>query len=129
MGSACRRFYFAILFLAIAFPFSYSAKADEENARLITFNLNFEGASLGSIEKLADATFRCHVEGQHDERGRNRQANWYFFRMDNVKGRDIVLTLTDFVGEYNDKPGACPMGPDIVPVYSDDGVEWKHLER
>jgi hypothetical protein len=95
----------------------------------ITFNQNFEGASLGSIEKLADATFRCHVEGQHDERGRNRQANWYFFRMDNVKGRDIVLTLTDFVGEYNDKPGACPMGPDIVPVYSDDGAEWKHFDR
>jgi hypothetical protein len=95
----------------------------------ITFNLNFEGASLGSIEKLADGTFRCHVEGQHDERGRNRQASWYFFRMDNVKGREIVLTLTDFVGEYNDKPGTCPMGPDIVPVYSDDGTEWKHFER
>jgi len=70
------------------------SKAWSVNARSITFNFNFEGASLGSIEKLSDTTFRCHVEGQHDERGHNRQASWFFFRMDHVKGREIVLTLT-----------------------------------
>jgi hypothetical protein len=127
------RSWIIVVVVAIAFAFTLAAQAGEPASSPapspITFNQNFEGASLGSIEKLADATFRCHVEGQHDERGRNRQASWYFFRMDNVKGRDVILTLTDFVGEYNDKPGACPMGPDIVPVYSDDGVEWKHFER
>ena len=76
-------------------------------AQSITFNTNFEDASLGRIEKLDEQTFRCHVAGQSDERGRNRQANWYYFRMDHVKGRDLAITLTDFVGEYNDKPGAC----------------------
>ncbi|MBI4326410.1 MAG: hypothetical protein HY674_14270 [Chloroflexi bacterium] len=98
-----------------------------QDARPIVFNTSFEGGSLGKIESLGEGAFRCFVEGQHDERGRNRQANWYFFRMDNVKGRDIALTLTDFIGEYNDKPGACPMSPDIVPVFSNDGEEWQHF--
>jgi hypothetical protein len=93
----------------------------------ITFNLNFEGASLGRIERVGDTTFRCHVLGQQDERGRNRQATWYYFRMDHVAGKDVTLTLTDFVGEYHDKPGASPMGPDIVPVFSDDGRTWHHF--
>src|SRR5688500_4882802 len=75
-----------------------------QDAWPITFNTNFEGASIGKIEKLDDTTFRCHVIGQYDERGRNRQTSWYAFRMDHAKGRAITLTLTDFVGEYNDKP-------------------------
>jgi hypothetical protein len=33
-------------------------------------------------------------------------ANWYYFRTDGVRGRDITVILTDVVGEYNDKPGA-----------------------
>ena len=94
----------------------------------ITFNTNFQGGSIGKIEKLGDASFRCYVAGQHDERGRNRQANWYFFRLDNVLGRDVALTLTDFVGEYNDKPGACPMYAELRPVFSYDGESWKHFE-
>jgi hypothetical protein len=93
----------------------------------ITFNLNFEGASLGKIERLSDREFHCHVLGQQDERGRNRQATWYYFRMDGARGKDVTLTLTDLVGEYHDKPGACAMGPDIVPVFSDDGHSWKHF--
>ena len=97
------------------------------SAEGITFNLNFEGASLGRIERLGDTVFRCHVLGQQDERGRNRQATWYYFRMDHVGGKEVTLTLTDFLGEYHDKPGACPMGPDIVPVFSDDGKHWKHF--
>src|SRR5437588_5658479 len=93
----------------------------------VTFNTNFEGASLGKIEILAENAFRCYVQGQHDERGHNRQANWYYFRVDHVAARELSLTLTDFVGEYNDKPGAVPMGPDIVPVFSDDGKTWRHF--
>jgi hypothetical protein len=93
----------------------------------ILFNTNFEGGSLGTIEKRGEATFRCHVRGQQDEHGRNRQANWYYFRMDGVRDRELTLTLTDFVGEYNGRPGACPMGPDIVPVYSEDGERWRGI--
>jgi hypothetical protein len=93
----------------------------------ITFNLNFEGASLGRVERVDETTFRCHVLGQQDQRGRNRQATWYYFRMDHVAGKAITLTLTDFIGEYHDKPGVCPMGPDIVPVFSNDGHAWQHF--
>ncbi|MGV3724710.1 MAG: M14-type cytosolic carboxypeptidase [Actinomycetota bacterium] len=93
----------------------------------ILINTNFEGASLGKVEKLDVARFRLHVPGQYDERGRNRQTTWFYFRMERVKGRDLHLTLTDLVGEYNDKPGALPAGPDIVPVYSADGRNWRHF--
>src|SRR5262249_1016408 len=93
----------------------------------ITFNKNFEGGALGKIEKLGETQFRCFVEGQHDEHGRNRQANWYYFRMDGVKDREVTLTLTDFVGEYNDKPGACAMNADTVPVFSYDDEHWQHF--
>jgi hypothetical protein len=94
---------------------------------VITFNKNFEGGALGKIEKLGDAQFRCYVEGQCDEHGRNRQANWYYFRMDGVQDRETTLTLTDFVGEYNDKPGACPMNADTIPVFSYDDEHWQHF--
>ncbi len=94
----------------------------------VIFNKAFEGASLGKIEKLDDTAFRLHVEGQYDERGRNRQTTWFYFRMDNVAGRELALTFTDWVGEYNDKPGACPMGPTLRPVFSYDGETWRHFE-
>jgi hypothetical protein len=47
--------------------------------------------------------------------------------MEGVKGRDISLTLTDLVGEYNGKPGACPMNADTIPVFSDDDEHWRHF--
>jgi hypothetical protein len=106
-----------------------ASRPSSTEERPITFNTNFEGGSIGRIEKLGPATFRCRVEGQCDERGRNRQASWYFFRMDAVRGREVTVTLTDFVGEYNDTPGACPMGPTIVPVFSEDGLTWRHVPR
>ena len=86
------------------------------------------GTTALKVEKTGDAAFRCSVEGQHDERGRNRQASWYFFRMDHVLGRDISLTLTDLVGEYNDRPGACPFSADIIPVFSYDAEHWEHFD-
>ena len=111
----------ALLLLVLAWPIA----AQEDLA--ITFGKNFEGGSLGKIEKLGDARFRCFVQGQHDERGRNRQANWYYFRMDNVRDRDVTLTLTDFIGEYNDKAGSCAMNADTIPVFSYDHEHWQHF--
>ena len=104
-----------------------SASVKPGTTQPITFNLNFEGASLGQIERIDEQTFRCHVKGQQDERGRNRQASWYFFRLDHVAGRDVTITLTDFVGEYHNRLGACPMGPDLIPVFSHDGKTWNHF--
>jgi hypothetical protein len=91
----------------------------------IRFNTNFEGGSLGVVEQLGEASYRCRVKGQQNELGRNRQASWYFFRMDGVKGRDLALIMSDFVGEYNNKPGACAMAAGIIPVFSIDGEHWR----
>jgi len=93
----------------------------------VTINTAFEGGSLGKVEVLTNGVYRCHVAGQYDERGRNRQANWYYFRLDGVQGRDLTLTLTDFVGEYNDRPGACPMSAVLRPVFSEDNETWRHF--
>jgi len=106
-----------------------SSACDPQPLPAITFNTNFEGASLGKIEKLGETRFRCSVAGQYDERGRNRQATWYYFRMDRVRGRDLTLTLTDLVGEYNDRPGAVAMNADTIPVYSEDGGTWRHFPQ
>lgn len=97
------------------------AAAPEE----VRFDAAFEGGSIGTIERTGEGAYRLRVRGQQDEHGRNRQASWYFFRVDGAKGRDLSLVLADFVGEYNGKPGACPMGPEIVPVVSDDGEHWR----
>ena len=74
-----------------------------------------KGARWARSRFSAQGGSGCSVQGQYDEHGRNRQANWYYFRMDGVKGREIYLTLTDLVGEYDDKPGACPMNADTIP--------------
>lgn len=113
--------------LRLVGPALLLASASAETAEPIVINKNFEGASLGRIEKLGDTQFRLHVEGQCDERGRNRQASWHYFRMEHVMGRDLTLTFTDYVGEYNDKPGACAMKADTIPVYSYDGRTWRHF--
>jgi hypothetical protein len=94
----------------------------------VTFSTAFESGSIGRIEKVNESTFRVHVLGQQDERGRNRAATWYCFRMDHVQDRNLTITLTDFVGEYNDVPGSCPMNEKIRPAMSEDGQTWSHAE-
>src|SRR5262249_23569528 len=39
-----------------------------------------------------------------------------------------TITLTDFVGEYNDVRGSCPMNEKIRPAMSEDGKAWGHAE-
>jgi hypothetical protein len=102
--------------------------AAETSARTaVRFNTAFEGAALGQIEVLGETAFRVHVPGQQDERGRNRQATWFYFRMDNVRGRDLTLTLTGFTpGEYNDKPSLHMRG-EPKPVFSYDNEHWQQF--
>lgn len=93
----------------------------------VTFDTGFEDASLGRIEVMGANEFRLHVEGQNDERGHNRQANWFYFRMDHVAGRELTLTLTDLVGEYDDHPGTVALGPATHPVFSSDNEHWDYF--
>jgi len=117
---------FAVLFAAGVL---LTSRADAQNASAVAFNSNFESGSLGKVECVSDSHFICHVRGEYDQNGRNRQASWYYFRMDHVRDRDITLELADLVGEYNGRPGTHPVTKDTRPVYSYDGVNWQHFEK
>ena len=93
----------------------------------VLFNTAFESGSIGTIEKLGETEFRLHIQGQQDARGRNRQATWFYFRMDDVAGRELTIHLTSFKGEYNDKPANSPAGEWFRPVFSEDNRTWTHL--
>lgn len=105
-----------------------AAGAPPAESRPVLFNTAFEGASLGRIEKLGENEFRLHLEGQQDARGRNRQATWLQFRLDQVAGRELTLRFTSFKGEYNDRPANSPTGAWYRPVVSEDGETWRHVE-
>jgi hypothetical protein len=95
----------------------------------VRFNSNFPGGSLGKIIALEEPdSFRCFIPGQYNEAGRNRQTSWFFFRIENIKERNVTLVMTDYIGEYNLRLGAVPMKASIQPVYSEDGETWKHID-
>ena len=94
----------------------------------VTFSTAFEGGSLGRIERWTKRRFGCMSSASRTSAARNRAATWYCFRMDHVQGRELTITLTDFVGEYNDVPGSVPMNEKIRPAMSEDGRTWSHAE-
>jgi len=94
----------------------------------ISITTDFEGGSLGKVEQVSGARFRCAVAGQSDQDGRNRQASWYSFCIHGAKGREVTITLTDLRGEYNYKPGGLCVRDDTPPVVSADGKTWRHLD-
>ncbi len=118
-----------LLFLLLASAAAGFAAAPASAPGPVLFNTAFESASLGKIEKLSETEFRLHVKGQQDARGRNRQATWWAFRMDDLAGREVTLRLTSFRGEYNDKPSAGPTGAWYRPVFSYDGETWEHFSE
>lgn len=61
---------------------------------------NFPGGRLEKVEKLSDSHFRAHLAGERDQDGRNRQANWYSFRIDGASGK-VTVDLVNLPGEYN----------------------------
>lgn len=93
----------------------------------ITLSTDFEGGSLGRVERISETHFRCSLEGQSDEQGRNRQASWYSFLLRGAKGREVTITLTNLRGEYNYKPAAPCVRGDTPPLVSEDGLTWRHL--
>jgi len=88
---------------------------------------DFEGGSLGAVERRGEDHFACRVPGQADQDGRNRQVTWYSFRLDGRKGRETTITLTDLAGEYDYRPGAIGITGEAPPVVSRDGRTWTHL--
>jgi hypothetical protein len=93
-----------------------------------TIHTDFLGGSLGNVEWLTPNHARCRVEGESDQDGRNRQANWYYFRIDGARGQELTLDLVDLAGEYNYQPGSHAVTKDTYPVYSYDDRTWKHFD-
>lgn len=92
-----------------------------------TIHTDFEGGALGKIEKVSDSHFRLAVKGETDQDGRNRQANWYYFRVDGASG-PLTIDMVNLPGEYNYKPNRGAVTKDTPPVISFDGIHWKHVE-
>lgn len=124
------RNYLSLVALGIALGIGLLAAHAAEGpaaAKPVLFNTAFESGSIGLIEKLGDDEYRLHVRGQQDAHGRNRQATWFYFRMDEVADRELTLRLSSFRGEYNHRPST-PAGPWFRPVFSIDGANWEHFK-
>ncbi|MBL9210648.1 MAG: hypothetical protein JNL92_09265 [Opitutaceae bacterium] len=127
LSRACLLILAGALLPALPRPARAAATAAAPAVRPVYFNTAFEGASLGKIEQLGENEYRLHLKGQQDARGRNRQATWFLFRLDDVAGRELTLRLTSFKGEYNDRPANSTAGPWYRPVFSEDGETWRHF--
>ena len=97
-------------------------------ALAVSLHWDFEGGSLGRVETVAPTHFRAHLAGQTDQDGRNRQANWYFFRVDGAKDAEVAIDLVDLPGEYNYKSNRGAVTKDTVPVWSEDRRTWRHFD-
>ena len=94
----------------------------------IDIRTDFEGGSLGRIEKVTSTHYRLGAKGEKDQDGRNRQANWYYFRVENAPKGELILDIVDLPGEYNYLPNRGAITADTPPVISNDGVTWKHID-
>lgn len=89
---------------------------------------DFEGGSIGKVEELSPSHLRLAVQGESDQDGRNRQANWYYFRVDGAAANQLlILDIVNLPGEYNYKPNQGAITKDTSPVISYDRVHWTHL--
>ncbi|HUS08471.1 MAG TPA: M14-type cytosolic carboxypeptidase, partial [Bryobacteraceae bacterium] len=97
-------------------------------AAVISITADFEGGSLGRVENVGPHQYRAHVLGQVDQNGRNRQASWYYFRVDHAKDRTLTFDMVDLPGEYNYRPNKGAITQDTPPFYSYDQVTWHPVE-
>ncbi|MBI1895351.1 MAG: hypothetical protein HYS04_02275, partial [Acidobacteria bacterium] len=93
-----------------------------------TIHTDFEGGSAGRIDKVSGAHFRVAVKGEADQDKRNRQANWYYFRVDGaLRAEEIVIDMVGLPGEYNYRPNRGAVTGDTPPLISYDRKTWTHI--
>ncbi len=97
-------------------------------AAAVSFRTDFEAGNLGRVETVAPDHYRCHVLGESDQDKRNRQASWYYFRIDGARGRTLTIDLVDLAGEYNYQPTQGAIIAETPPYYSEDQKTWRPLE-
>ena len=93
----------------------------------VSIRTDFEGGNLGHVTRLSDTHWQCALAGESDSDQRNRQASWYYFRVDGAQGQPLTIDLIDLVGEYNYKVGSHPVTSETRPVISYDQRHWRHL--
>jgi len=91
----------------------------------INLTSNFEGGNIRSFQQPAPGHFVISLPGETDQDGRNRQANWYYFRLDNVRGRALTLEITNLAGEYNYRLNKGAVTGDTPPFFSADDRSWQ----
>ena len=79
------------------------------------------------MEQVSPTHLRCALVGQTDQDHRNRQANWYYFELQNLPREPVTIDLTNLAGEYSYQ------GPVVVdrltrPVFSYDNLHWTHFD-
>jgi hypothetical protein len=99
----------------ILFPLACSAAS---------FHWNFPGGSLDRIEQLSADHYRVFVRGQTDQDHRNRQASWYYFRVDGARERTLTIDIAGLPGEYNYQPNRGAINGSTPPHISYDQSEW-----
>ncbi len=97
------------------------------NNSVLSFYTDFEAGSLGDVQQLSAHHWQCAVAGETDADHRNRQASWYYFRVEGARDSTLTIDLTDLVGEYNYQPGAHAITAQTRPVISYDNRNWRHL--
>jgi hypothetical protein len=93
----------------------------------ISVHSDFEGGNIGKVDRLTETHLQCAVPGESDQDKRNRQANWYYFRVDGARGQEVTVDLVNLPGEYNYASNQGAVTKDTIPVYSEDGVHWQHF--
>ncbi len=93
----------------------------------VSISTDFEGGTLGEVTQVSENHWRCALSGESDSEDRNRQASWYYFRVDGSKGQPLTIELTQLVGEYNYHYGSHPVTAETRPVISYDQSHWRHL--
>jgi hypothetical protein len=94
-------------------------------AAAIVLVSNFEGANIHRMQQSRDGTIRVELPGETDQDHRNRQANWYYFRLDGVRSRPLTIEVTGLPGEYNYQPNKGAVTGDTPPWYSYDNLAWR----
>lgn len=94
----------------------------------IVVRTDFEAGSAGEARLLAENHLRVAVKGETDQDGRNRQPSWFYFRLDGVAGRDLLIELAELWGEYNYRRHDGSGHRNMRPVYSYDNENWQHFE-
>ncbi|MCX6627222.1 MAG: M14-type cytosolic carboxypeptidase [Candidatus Solibacter sp.] len=107
------------ILIGLALPFACGAAG---------VSWQFDGGSLDRVEKVAPDHFRVFVKGQSDQDSRNRQASWYFFRVDGAPRTALTFDILGLPGEYNYQPNRGAITRDTPPVVSYDGRNWKHVD-